>query len=259
MPIERFSGQTAMLLPVIDLDWSRLYSMRQMVSATGDGPRYLLAPEVSVLLSYMHNLHERCYFETLWNTGARPNEALALSPRSFEFDTAQPYVTLPTLKQRSRRPGRPSKSEPPVRTVALWDADYRARMKMLISTFNLKKDDLLWPGRGKGEPVSIDTVSRWLNRAIERAKSDNVTFSVYPLTPKTFRHSFAMHILFSRVHPKVLQALMGHRSFKSTEVYTQLFLFDVAGQHQVSFGFDVEHARRLIVNTNTHVSIIDRS
>ncbi|EAT8819549.1 site-specific integrase, partial [Salmonella enterica] len=70
------------------------------------------------------------------------------------------------------------------------------------------------------------------------------------LTPKTFRHSFAMHILFNRIHPKVLQALMGHQSFKSTEVYTQLFLFDVAGQHQVSFGFNAEQARQLISGQN---------
>ncbi|HGY4076556.1 TPA: tyrosine-type recombinase/integrase, partial [Citrobacter freundii] len=94
--------------------------------------------------------------------------------------------------------------------------------------------------------VSADTVARWLNRALENAARDGVTFSVSPIVPKTFRHSFAMHILFNRIHPKVLQALMGHKSFKSTEVYTRLFLFDVAGQHQVSFGFDVEQARQAL-------------
>lgn len=254
MQHDKFSGQSAMLLPVMDLDWSRLYAMRKMASNSGNGPRYLLAPEVVVLFSYMHDLRERCFFETLWNTGARPNEGLSLTPRNFDFDAAQPYVTLPTLKQRTRRPGRPMKSDPPVRTVTLWDVEYRARMKTLISTFGIKKDDLLWPGRETADktvsPVSSDTVSRWLNRAIDAAKCDNVTFSVSPLTPKTFRHSFAMHILFNRLHPKVLQVLMGHTSFKSTEVYTQLFLFDVAGQHQVSFSFNTEQARNLISGQN---------
>lgn len=60
---------------------------------------------------------------------------------------------------------------------------------------------------------------------------------------KSFRHSFAMHILFNRIHPKVLQTLMGHKSFKSTEVYTKLFLFYVAGQDQVNFGYDVKQAK----------------
>lgn len=253
---EKFSGQSAMLLPVMDLDWSRLYAMRQMVIASPDAPLYLLAPEVSLLLSHMHDLRERCYFETLWNTGARPNEALALTPADFDFRAVQPYVTLRTLKQRNRGPGRPAKNDLPIRNVALWDADYRARMQTLITTFGITKNQLLWPGRshndGSIKSLSADTVSRWLNKAIELAQRDGVTFSVDPLTPKTFRHSFAMHILFNRIHPKVLQSLMGHKSFKSTEVYTQLFLFDIAGQHNVSFAFDVEQARRAISGLANH-------
>jgi integrase len=248
---EHLSLPSAMLMPVSAIDWTRVFAMRQLAVSSSDAPPYLLAPEVALLLSYMHDLRERCYFETLWNTGARPNEALALTPHDFAFDAAMPYVTLKTLKQRSRGRGRPQKDDPPVRAVALWDADYRARMQSLIATFGIRKTDLLWPGRTQGannQPVSVspDTVSRWLNRALLAAERDGVTFSVSPVVPKTFRHSFAMHILFNRLHPKVLQALMGHKSFKSTEVYTRLFLFDVAGQHQVSFGFDVEHARQAL-------------
>ncbi|CSX10430.1 TPA: tyrosine-type recombinase/integrase [Citrobacter freundii] len=249
----------AMLMPVTNLDWSRIFAMRQLAASTPDAPAYLLAPEVAVLFSYMHDLRERCYFETLWNTGARPNEALALTPQDFEFRTAMPHVSLRTLKQRHRGRGRPTKDALPVRKVALWDADYRARMQSLIATFGIRKGDLLWPGRlsvktdGQDDAiiqksVSPDTVSRWLSRAIDTAKSDNVTFTVNPIMPKTFRSSFAMHILFNRIHPKVLQSLMGHKSFKSTEVYTRLFLFDVAGQHDVSFGFDVDTAKRVLTD-----------
>ncbi|EHM0844469.1 resolvase, partial [Salmonella enterica] len=32
-------------------------------------PKYLLSPEVAVLLSYFDNQHQRMYFDTLWNTG----------------------------------------------------------------------------------------------------------------------------------------------------------------------------------------------
>ncbi|MDM2765743.1 tyrosine-type recombinase/integrase [Citrobacter sp. Cpo150] len=253
------SYPAAMLMPVTTLDWQHIYAMRQLAASTPDAPNYLLAPEVAVLFSYMHDLRERCYFETLWNTGARPNEALALKPQDFEFRGPMPHVSLRTLKQRHRGRGRPSKEDLPVRKVALWDADYRARMQSLIATFGIRKGDLLWPGRipprtddtHEGIPqksVSPDTVSRWLSRAIDDAKRDSVTFSVNPIVPKTFRSSFAMHILFNRIHPKVLQTLMGHKSFKSTEVYTKLFLFDVAGQHDVSFGFDVDTARRVLLD-----------
>ena len=251
MSDERTLYPATMLMPVSDIDWARVFTMRQLAVSSSDAPPYLLAPEVALLLSYMHDLRDRCYFETLWNCGARPNEALALTPQDFAFDAAMPYVTLKTLKQRNRGRGRPKKDELPVRNVALWDADYRARMQSLIATFGIRKTDLLWPGRRRDSdksavPVSPDTVARWLNRALQEASRDGVTFSVSPIVPQTFRHSFAMHILFNRIHPKVLQALMGHKSFKSTEVYTRLFLFDVAGQHQVSFGFDVEQARQAL-------------
>ncbi|ENU4835485.1 tyrosine-type recombinase/integrase [Escherichia coli] len=260
MQLQKLASETpypqTMLLPVTELDWSRLFAMREMALSSPDAPMYLLAPEVSLLLSYMHDLRERCFFDTLWNCGARPNEALALTPADFDFRAMQPYVTLRTLKQRSRGPGRPAKNDLPIRNVALWDADYRARMQTLIATFGITKNQLLWPGRqqadGSEKSLSTDTVSRWLNKAIDLARSDGVTLSVASLTPKTFRHSFAMHILFNRIHPKVLQALMGHKSFKSTEVYTQLFLFDVAGQHNVSFGFDVDQARRAITGLTNH-------
>lgn len=249
--LERSHYPSAMLMPVTDLDWSRIFAMRQLAISSSDAPAYMLAPEVALLFSYMHDLRERCYFETLWNTGARPNEALALTPQDFSFDAVMPFVMLKTLKQRNRGRGRPEKNAPPIRSVALWDADYRARMQSLITTFGIRKTDLIWPGRCSSsatQPVSVsaDTVSRWLNRALAAAESDGVTFSVSPIVPKTFRHSFAMHILFNRIHPKVLQSLMGHKSFKSTEVYTRLFLFDVAGQHEVSFGFDVEQARQAL-------------
>ena len=46
-------------------------------------PRYLLAPEVAVLLPFMHDLRQRLFADTLWNTGGRLNEVLPLTPGDF--------------------------------------------------------------------------------------------------------------------------------------------------------------------------------
>lgn len=56
-----------------------------------------------------------------------------------------------------------------------------------------------------------------------------------PVTPHTFRHSYAMHILYAGIPLKALQSLMGHRSVSSTEVYTKVFALDVAARHRVQF------------------------
>lgn len=82
-------------------------TMRDYAAHLGAGlPKYLLAPEVALLLSYIDDLTARMYFETLWNTGARLNEALALTPVCFTLEPSrrhpQAVVMLKTLKQRNR-------------------------------------------------------------------------------------------------------------------------------------------------------------
>ncbi|EIG0792719.1 tyrosine-type recombinase/integrase [Salmonella enterica] len=82
--------------------------------------------------------------------------------------------------------------------------------------------------------ITDRTVRTWLNEAVESAAADGVTFSV-PVTPHTFRHSYAMHMLYNGIPLKVLQSLMGHKSVSSTEVYTKVFALDVAARHRVQF------------------------
>ncbi|MGT3309293.1 tyrosine-type recombinase/integrase [Yersinia enterocolitica] len=61
-------------------------------------------------------------------------------------------------------------------------------------------------------------------------------------TQNTFRHSYAMHLLYAGVPLKVLQSLMGHKSLKSTEVYTRIFALDVAARHRVQFSMPGQDA-----------------
>ncbi len=72
-----------------------------------------------------------------------------------------------------------------------------------------------------------------------------MTFSV-PVTPHTFRHSYAMHMLYAGIPLKVLQSLMGHKSISSTEVYTKVFALDVAARHRVQFAMPEAEAVALI-------------
>lgn len=44
-----------------------------------------------------------------------------------------------------------------------------------------------------------------------------------------------MDMLYASIPLKALQSLMGHKSMKSTEVYTEVFALDVAAQHRVQF------------------------
>jgi hypothetical protein len=60
-------------------------ALRQMALVQDELPKYLLAPEVSALLHYVPDLHRKMLLATLWNTGARINEALALTRGIFRW------------------------------------------------------------------------------------------------------------------------------------------------------------------------------
>ncbi|VCW48517.1 hypothetical protein BANRA_05074 [Escherichia coli] len=74
------AGQSAQL-PVA-IDYPAALALRQMSMVHDELPKYLLAPEVSALLHYVPDLR-RMLLATLWNTGARINEALALTRGFF--------------------------------------------------------------------------------------------------------------------------------------------------------------------------------
>ena len=106
-------------------------------------PHYLLAPEVSQLLPYLRDLTQRLFGETLWNTGARLNECLALTPAHFNLDNgSRPFVVIKTLKQRTRGRGRPEAGEQLSRIVPLFDEAYVQRLREYFQTFRLKSDEM---------------------------------------------------------------------------------------------------------------------
>jgi integrase len=81
-------------------------ALRQMALVQDELPKYLLAPEVSALLHYVPDLHRKMLLATLWNTGARINEALALTRGDFSLAPPYPFVQLATLKQRAEKAAR---------------------------------------------------------------------------------------------------------------------------------------------------------
>jgi len=82
-------------LPVA-IDYPAALALRKMALVHDDLPKYLLAPEVNALLQYVPDLHRRMMLATLWNTGARINEALALTRGDFSLAPPYPFVQMPS-------------------------------------------------------------------------------------------------------------------------------------------------------------------
>jgi len=127
-------------LPVA-IDYPAALALRQMALVHDELPKYLLAPEISALLHYVPDLHRKLLLATLWNSGARINEALALTRENFSLAPPYPFVQLATLKQRAekatRSAGRLPTASTPLRVVPLSDPQYVAQLQTMVATLKI--------------------------------------------------------------------------------------------------------------------------
>ncbi len=94
----------------VAIDYPAALALRQMALVQDELPKYLLAPEVSALLHYVPDLHRKMLLATLWNTGARINEALALTRGIFRWCHRIRSCSWPRLSSapKKRPDSRPS-------------------------------------------------------------------------------------------------------------------------------------------------------
>ncbi|EEZ8624692.1 phage integrase family protein, partial [Escherichia coli O17] len=193
------SPERVSLLPIAPgVDFATALSLRRMATSTGGTTAYLLPPEVSALLHYVPDLRRKMLLAILWNTGARINEALALTRGDFSLAPPYPFVQLATLKQRTekaaRTAGRMPAGQQTHRLVPLSDAWYVSQVQTMVATLKIPMERRN-KRTGRTEKARIwevtdRTVRTWIGEAVAAAAADGVTFSV-PVTPHTFRHSYA--------------------------------------------------------------------
>ncbi len=208
VPAVYSAGQPASL-PVA-IDYPAALALRQMSMVHDELPKYLLAPEVSALLHYVPDLRRK--------------------------------MLLATLKQRTekaaRTAGRTPAGQQTHQLVPLSDSWYVSQLQTMVATLKIpmerRNKRIGRTEKARIWEVTDRTVRTWIGEAVAAAAADGVTFSV-PVTPHTFCHSYAMHMLYAGIPLKVLQSLMGHKSISSTEVYTKVFALDVAARHRVQF------------------------
>ena len=156
----------------------------------------------SISLDTTKGKRDRAMLELLYSCGLRVSELIALRLSDLFFGEGYVRVLGKGSKQRLV----------PIGNVA------RERIMLYLDCRESKKakdkDILFLNNRGKAlTRIMVFTIIR---EAVERAGIDKT------VSPHTFRHSFATHLLAGGASIRQVQEMLGHESIETTEIYTHL-------------------------------------
>jgi len=144
-------------------------------------------------------------FATLYNTGARVSEALALDVQSIHLDRT-PRVDLHGKGRKER-------------TVPLWRSTAQALARW-IEERDAPSSAPLFPNRA-GARLTRSGVARRLAVAVARAALVCPSLRGRDISPHTLRHTTAMHLLESGTDISVIALWLGHESPTTTHTYLE--------------------------------------
>ena len=156
-------------------------------------------------LSMPEGQRDRAMLEMLYSCGLRVSELCALRLSNLFLDEGFIRVTGKGSKERLVPISRRAIAE-----LHDWFYDRNAiRIKS-------GAEDFVFLSIRRGTPLSRITVFYWVK---EIAAEAGITKSI---SPHTFRHSFATHLLEGGANLRAIQAMLGHESISTTEIYTHV-------------------------------------
>jgi integrase/recombinase XerD len=148
---------------------------------------------------------DRVMLSTLYNTGARVSELVGIRVGDVVLDRS----ACVRLHGKGRKE----------RTVPLWRTT-AAQIRQWVHRIDAKPDQPLFPSRS-GKAMTRSAVTSRLKLAVERAAMNFSQLTKRPISPHTFRHATAMHMLQSGVDVTVIALWLGHESPATTHMYVE--------------------------------------
>jgi len=159
--------------------------------------------EVSRIIEHTRNLKHRAIIAFAYSSGLRLDEVRQV--RLTDIDSSRMQIRVSNGKDNKSRYTILSKQI--LELLRKYWSDYRPKV-------------YLFEGIQKGKPVSNSTLQMMFRNRMKAAEIRK------PASFHTLRHSFATHLLEQGVNLRVIQALLGHTSIKTTTIYTHLQNFD---------------------------------
>ena len=174
-------------------------------------PRFLEFEEVKQLLdtpplNTWLGARDRAILETLYSTGIRVSELVALNMDDIDFLGEVVHVRGKGKKERIA----------PIGSSALQVIQHYMEYRNKRAQSNGNFDARVLFVNKHGRRLSTRSVRRKMDKYLKIAGLDPA------ISPHTLRHSFATHMLNNGADLRSVQELLGHQSLSTTQVYTHL-------------------------------------
>ena len=163
----------------------------------------------------------------LYDTGARAQELAKLTAGDVNLNT------FATIKLHGK--GGKVRLVPIMEQTANMLGQYIRSLKLDQAH---KKSELLFANRMQGK-LTTAGIAYIINKYVERARIQNLSAIPESISPHSFRHSKAMHLLQSDVNLVYIRDFLGHSDIKTTEIYARA---------------DAETKRKALVNAHNSIS-----
>ena len=162
-------------------------------------PEILAPEEIVAIFEACHNLKHKALLMTSYSGGLRLGETLGLLPS--DIDSTRMMIRVEQGKGRKDR-------------YVMLSSTLLVQLRVYFKAFRPVR--WLFEGRTPGEPLSPSTAEKVFTTSAGRAGiRKGVSFH-------SLRHAFATHLLEGGTNIVVIQALLGHRSLTTTQVYTHV-------------------------------------
>jgi site-specific recombinase XerD len=162
-------------------------------------PVVLSREEVHKILNAPSNIKHKAILMLIYSAGLRVGEGVKLKPE--DIDSERGLIHIKGSKGRKDR----------------YTVLSQAALKILRKYYEqCKPREWLFEGAKPGRNITVRTVQVIFKQACRKAGIDK------NVTVHTLRHSFATHLLESGLDLRYIQEILGHKSSKTTEIYTHV-------------------------------------
>ena len=156
-------------------------------------------------LSNAEGVRNKAIFETMYSCGLRVSELVNLRISNLYLDVGFIKVIGKGDKQRLVPIGSSA-----IRHINIYKQNIRNKQSIVLG-----QEDILFLNR-RGSGLTRVMIFLVLKQLVSKAGINKV------VSPHTFRHSFATHLVEGGADLRAVQEMLGHESITTTEIYTHL-------------------------------------